>query len=68
MKKTDEMPFQQNDKTCPICGKNFIPAPFHSYSCIGLCGNHVLVCTYGCMLKAERNPKIIYENHKGAEK
>ena len=37
------------DRTCPICGRNFIPAPYHVYRV-----NNVLVCTYTCMRKGER--------------
>lgn len=37
------------DRTCPICGRNFIPAPFHVYRV-----NNVRVCTYSCQLKGER--------------
>ena len=36
------------EKTCPVCGKNFIPAIQHIYRVKGK-----LVCTWTCMLKAE---------------
>ena len=35
-------------KTCPVCGKKFIPAIRHIYKSKGR-----LVCTYSCMLKNE---------------
>ena len=37
------------DRVCPVCGKTFIPAPFHIYKV-----NNVKVCTYSCQLKGER--------------
>ena len=37
------------DRTCPICGRNFIPAPEHVYKVLGK-----KVCTWTCMLKGER--------------
>ena len=36
------------EKTCPVCGKNFIPAVRHIYKSKGR-----MVCTYSCMLKSE---------------
>ena len=41
---------------CPVCGKSFIPAPYHVYK-------HVfkkykepqLVCTWSCLCEARRN-------------
>ncbi len=39
------------DKTCPVCGKNFIPAPEHAYKIRVGKGRSSLVCTYSCMLK-----------------
>lgn len=40
------------EKKCPVCGKIFCPAPLHAYKVKG-----VLVCTYSCVLKAEREKK-----------
>ncbi|MBQ8649154.1 MAG: hypothetical protein IJ470_03700 [Clostridia bacterium] len=37
---------------CPICGKEFIPAPYHAYKIYQK--GYKLVCTYGCMRKWER--------------
>lgn len=42
-------------KKCPVCGKNFIPAPEHAYKTEGSYG--VLVCTYSCMRNAEKAKK-----------
>ena len=39
---------------CPVCGKNFIPAPFHIYKIKG----KILVCTYKCMLEYEKTRKL----------
>lgn len=38
-----------NDRTCPVCGRNFIPAAYRSFKY-----NGVLVCRETCRLKAER--------------
>ena len=35
------------DTLCPICGKNFVPAPMHVYNDGGK-----LVCSYHCHLEA----------------
>lgn len=45
------------DQECPICGKNFIPAPYHQWKMINrkTKGIHwVNVCSYSCMRKAEK--------------
>lgn len=38
------------DSICPICGKNYIPAPFHNYKIHGK-----KVCSWHCQLKGERD-------------
>lgn len=40
-------------KICPVCGREYPPAPCHAYKSI-IGGNKVLVCTYPCMLKADK--------------
>lgn len=44
-------------KTCPVCGKRFLPAPQHAWQ-IGyeseIERNRNLVCTYSCMRKWEK--------------
>lgn len=37
------------DHTCPVCGRNFIPAPFHQFRVYGR-----RVCTWNCQLRGER--------------
>lgn len=37
------------DTTCPICGKNFIPAPQNYYKVDG-----IRVCSWHCQLRGER--------------
>lgn len=37
---------------CPICGKEYLPAPMHVYKMPTKNGR--LVCSYSCALKAER--------------
>lgn len=42
------------DEKCKVCGEIFVPAPLHIYK------DHkkqAFVCSYGCMLKSERNHK-----------
>lgn len=41
---------------CPICGKNFIPAPEHYWQIgnYGLETRGVYVCSYSCMRKWEK--------------
>lgn len=43
-------PLPIKDFICPVCGKNFIPAPFHQYKV-----SHRRVCSYTCQLRGERN-------------
>ena len=38
-------------RECPICGKVFCPAPMHVYK---LPNRNTRVCSYHCMLEAER--------------
>lgn len=42
--------------SCPICGKNFIPAPEHIYK-IREKGTYKLVCSWGCVRKHEKREK-----------
>lgn len=39
-------------RTCPICGKTFIPAPYHVYRMSGK--RSARVCSWSCHLEAER--------------
>jgi hypothetical protein len=53
---------------CPICGKIFVPAPYHAYR-----ANHkdALVCSYHCVLESERRKdtkrKYIKRDKKGVK-
>lgn len=42
----------KREKICPICKKEFIPAPFHAWDIIGPTGR-LLVCSYHCMRQWE---------------
>ena len=44
-------------KVCPVCGKEFVPAPWHVYKDKRKGGNRKFVCSYGCMRKSEREKK-----------
>lgn len=42
------------NKICPVCGKNFVPAPMHIYK-IRINKNRTnLVCTYNCMVNWQK--------------
>lgn len=44
-----------NPKTCPICGKTFIPAPEHVYK-TGPKGR--MVCSWGCVCRAREKREV----------
>lgn len=44
-------------RTCPVCGKEFLPAGQHSWKIGNSFSKQELVCTYSCMRKWEKNPK-----------
>ena len=41
------------DRICPICGKKFVPAPFHIYR-----AKARLVCSWACVRKFEKDNGI----------
>ncbi len=43
--------------TCPICGKEFLPAGQHYWKIGDIPSKEQLVCTYSCMRKWEKLPK-----------
>ena len=45
-------------RVCPVCGKTYIPAPFHIYKVAGR-----KVCSYSCSLQNVKN-----KQEKGSEK
>lgn len=52
--------YGRQERICPICGKEFSPAPEHSYY---INGNKLkLVCSYTCVRKWEKNPKAQYSS------
>ena len=42
---------------CPVCGKIFVPAPFHSYKVQDKKCRYYLVCSYSCTRQAEKSGK-----------
>lgn len=50
---------------CPVCGKKFIPAPFHAYK-TSPCGK-TLLCTYSCKLEYDRRRDAKRKNKKQYE-
>lgn len=49
-------------KTCPVCGKTFVPAPFHAYRI----GNaySAPVCSYTCARAAEKARGVVRRGPK----
>jgi len=47
---------EPKDRTCLVCGKNYIPAPFHAYKVYGK-----PVCSWSCQLKGEREGLPFYK-------
>jgi hypothetical protein len=39
--------------TCPVCGKIFVPAPYHRY-CFWYQGVKIICCRWNCYVKAQR--------------
>lgn len=63
--RIDESKFTTKERKCPICKKNFIPAPYHAWKIgnyiddefgdeVNTGGHGKLVCTYSCMRKWEK--------------
>lgn len=44
--------YGRHKKTCPVCGKEFLPAPEHSYFVDN--NKQKLVCSYTCVRKREK--------------
>ncbi len=58
MPKTKELfvPQALSEVKCPVCGKEFIPAPQHVYKLIKG-SKKQFVCTYKCMQAGRRSGK-----------
>lgn len=56
----DDYPFTL--RTCPVCGKQFIPAPQHAWKIGEVEWRPELVCTYSCMRTWEKLPKTKKRN------
>ena len=50
--RSDGKAFGFREYSCPVCGRKFVPAPFHMYD-----DNGVLLCSYPCDLKNARQKK-----------
>lgn len=48
---------------CPVCGKTFIPAPYHVYRVKNRSGNRVLACSWGCVIRREREEEEKHKRH-----
>lgn len=48
-KKKDHYNSQFNGTKCPVCGKLFFPAPYHTYKVKG-----AKVCSWHCVCEAEK--------------
>lgn len=51
-------------RTCPVCGKTFLPAIEHSYKIRvkGDCGHNKLVCSWRCVREFEKNDTVKRQN------
>lgn len=60
------MAIQIEEKTCPICKKKYVPAPYHAYR---ESPKGRLVCSYHCALESDRRKKRKYikRNEKGVK-
>lgn len=50
-----------NTVKCPVCGKNFIPAPLHAWK---LYGTKRRVCTYTCQQQSKREHEAIRQRKR----
>ena len=50
---------------CPVCGRCYVPAPFHSYKAV-IKYREQKVCSYTCMMKAVRQKEAEHEAKKQA--
>ena len=56
--KTTRRTYILSELVCPVCGKVYIPAPFHVYKI----KSSKLVCSYKCQLEYENNRKLSEPN------
>lgn len=49
-------------KTCPICGKRFVPAPMHIYH-VDTNGTRKYMCSYSCWKEAKRRKSVGYRSY-----
>ena len=52
-------------RTCPVCGKTFLPAPQHAYKVRPSSG--APVCSYKCMMVCRRKAEAGAHKRKEAE-
>ena len=57
------------ERTCPICGKLFYPAPYHIYydksKNYPNVQSRISVCSYSCMRNSEKKDKRAYRKRSG---
>ena len=56
--KTTERTYILSELVCPVCGKIYIPAPFHVYKIKA----NKLVCSYKCQIEYENHRKLSEPN------
>lgn len=59
MKTNGIIGYYLQERSCPVCGKNFIPAPEHIYR-----DGTSKVCSWSCQLKAERRHEAEKDQRK----
>ena len=58
--------FGTTNNICPVCGKSFVPAPYHVYH---VEGQKERCCSYTCMLKGNREHEAkVKRNREMAQK
>lgn len=47
---------------CPVCGKNFIPAPYHAYKTHFYKVGYITCCSWHCLSKAKQESERLKDN------
>jgi ssDNA-binding Zn-finger/Zn-ribbon topoisomerase 1 len=52
-----------DERVCPVCKKEFYPTPLHVYKLNGMGSHSAPVCSWSCVMRAERERE---QKKKGA--
>lgn len=56
-------PYKSRPRKCPVCGRMYIPAPYHIYKVL-IKTNYRLVCSWSCVMKHERELERLKKEKK----